>query len=139
MSKSINKVILIGHVGGDPEIKVTYNEQKVANFNLATNRQWKDKHGKDHDEVDWHRCVAWDGLVEVIEEWVKKGDQLYIEGRIKYDKAETDGEVKYYTSIVVSQMVMLGGGGPRIKSKRGKGSQFVPRELGDRNEEDLPF
>ncbi len=136
MSKSINKVILVGYVGQDPETAILRDNLRVANFSLATNRQWKDKSGQQREETDWHRCKVWNELADIVQERVKKGDQLYIEGRLKYDKVEKDGETKYYTSIIVSQLVMLDGGG----SKRGKKrEQFIPRELGDRNQEDLPF
>ena len=141
MSKSINKVILIGHVGQDPKIAILPGDKKVANFSLATNRQWKDKHGQEREDVSWHRCSVFDKLADIVESWVKKGDQLYVEGRIQYNTSEADdGKVTYWTTVIVSQLVMLGGGGPRVKSKRkGRKEQFIPRELGDRNEEDLPF
>ena len=137
MSKSINKVILIGHVGQDPETAILTDNLKVANFSLATNRRWTDMSGRQREETDWHRCKVWNELADIVQEWVKKGDQLYIEGRIKYDKVESfKGEMKIYTSIIVSQLIILGGGKPKRGRTR---EQFVPHELGDRNQEDLPF
>ena len=82
MSRSLNRVTLIGHVGSDPDVHLTSGGRKVANFSLATNENWTDGDGKEHEEVTWHKCEAWGGHADVIETWVKKGQQLMVEGRI---------------------------------------------------------
>jgi single-strand DNA-binding protein len=147
MSKSINRVTLLGHVGSDPDVKNVSGGRKVANVNLATNSEWTDDRGKKHEDVQWHRCTFWEKSAEIVEEWLRTGDRLFVEGRIKYDRVENSkGEVRYYTSIIVSNFVMLGGGKTKTHptDRRPSKEQFVPRELGDRNPdpdygEDLPF
>lgn len=100
---SVNKVILIGRVGQDPEIKDTNSGIKIANFSLATSEKYKDE-----EKTQWHRCVAFGKLTGVIESYVKKGDLLYIEGTINYESWEKDGETKYATKIKVWSIQMLG-------------------------------
>jgi len=111
MSRSLNKVMLIGNVGGDPEIRTTPSGIRIAKVSLATNR--RQKNGDEWTDVpEWHNLEFWDKLADVVEQWVKKGSQLYVEGRIKYDKWTDDqGTDKYWTSISVSEMVMLGSSG----------------------------
>ena len=138
MSKSINKVILVGFVGNDPEGRILEGGRKAVNFPLATNRYWKDKHGRSCNDVSWHKCLVFDGLADIVESWVKKGGRLYVEGRIQYNTSEaSDGKTTYWTNIVVTELVMLDSKQPKSKGK--KREQFIPHELGDRNQEDLPF
>lgn len=112
---SVNKVILIGHLGRDPEVRYAPSGAAVANFSLATSRRWKDKaSGEQQEETEWHRCVAYDRLGEVVGEYLKKGSQVYVEGRLKTRKWEDkDGATKYATEIIVENMTMLGGRGDR--------------------------
>ena len=106
----VNKVILVGNVGRDPEIKSLPSGTRLATFSLATtDRRFKDENGEPRTE--WHNIVAWSGLADVVERYVTKGKQLYIEGRIRTRSYEQDGQKKYFTEIHVSEMEMLGGRG----------------------------
>jgi single-strand DNA-binding protein len=113
MPKSVNKVILLGHLGKDPEVKYTPSGTPVAKFTLATNERFKDKDGNWQDRTEWHSLVAWQRTAEIVGEYCKKGSQVYIEGRLKtdsWDDKET-GQKKYRTDIVVNDLVLLGGRG----------------------------
>ena len=108
---SLNKVILIGNTGKDPEIRYMPNGKPVASFSIATSESWKDKAtGEKKDSTEWHNCTAFDKLAEIIGQYVKKGQPLYVEGRIKTEKYTKDGVEKYSTKILVNEMKMLGGG-----------------------------
>src|SRR5712692_11926023 len=113
MPKSVNKVILIGNLGKDPEVKFTPQGTAVAKFSLATNERYKDKSGEWQDRTEWHNIVAWAKLAEICGEYLKKGGKVYIEGRIRTDSWDdkTSGEKKYRTEIVANDMVLLGGRG----------------------------
>ena len=113
MAKSVNKVILIGNLGKDPEVKYTPNGTALAKFSLATNERYKDKEGNWQDRTEWHNIVAWQRTAEIAGEYLKKGRSVYIEGRIQtrsWDDKET-GQKKYMTEIVAQDLVLLGGGG----------------------------
>ena len=112
MAQGINKVILIGNVGRDPEMRYTQNGTAVANFSLATTERWKDRDGQQQEHTEWHRCVAWRRLAEIIGEYVTKGRQLYVEGRLRTRQWEDrDGNTRYTTEIDVQNMQMLGSRG----------------------------
>src|SRR5215475_12440274 len=113
MPKSVNKVILIGNLGKDPEIKYTPSGVPVAKFSLATNERYKDKSGEWQDRTEWHNIVAWQRLAEIIGEYVKKGSKIYIEGRLQTSSWEDkqSGEKKYRTEVIASDLVLLGGRG----------------------------
>ena len=109
MAKSVNKVILVGNLGKDPEIKYTPSGTAVAKFSLATNEGYKDKSGQWQDRTEWHNIVAWQRLAEIVGEYVKKGSKVYIEGRLQtssWDDKET-GQKKYKTEIVANDLVLL--------------------------------
>ena len=108
MSRSLNKVMLIGNVGSDPEIRATSSGNRVAKLSLATNRTWKDGGGQQQEKTEWHRLTFFGRLVDIVEQWVNKGDRLYVEGRVEYSQTEKDGQTRYWTDIVVVEMVMLG-------------------------------
>jgi single-strand DNA-binding protein len=111
--KSVNKVILIGNLGKDPEIKYTPTGTAVANFSIATNERFKDKSGEWQDRTEWHNIVAWQRTAEIIGEFVKKGSKIYLEGRLQtrsWDDKES-GQKKYRTEVVVSDLVLLSGRG----------------------------
>ena len=117
MAGSVNKVILVGNVGNDPEIRTFGNGGKVANLSLATSENWRDKQsGEKKEKTEWHRIAVFnDGLVGVIERYVKKGSKLYIEGKLQTRKwTDNNGQDKYTTEIVLqgynSTLTMLGGG-----------------------------
>jgi len=109
MSRSLNKIMLIGNVGNDPDVRRTSSGTPIANMSLATTRKWKDGAGEQKEKTEWHRLTVWGKLVDVVERYVKKGDRLYVEGRIEYSESESDGQKKYWTNVNVFEMVMLGG------------------------------
>ena len=115
MSRSLNKVTLIGNLGSDPEIRSTPGGGRVAQFSLATSRTWNDQTGGKQEKTEWHRCVVWNSkgsqLADIVEKYVKKGDKLYLEGRIEYRQwQDKDGQTKYSTEINVRELILLGGG-----------------------------
>jgi len=124
MSRSLNKVMLIGNVGSEPEIRATSSGNRVAKLSLATNRQWKDGSGQQQEKTEWHRLTFFGRLVDIVEQWVKKGDRLYAEGRVEYSQTEKDGQTRYWTDIVVSEMVMLGSTGSGGGGGGGGGGGF---------------
>ena len=113
MSRSLNKVTLIGNLGSDPEVRSATGGNRVANFSLATSRSWNDASGNKQEKTEWHRCVVWNSknsqLADIVERYVKKGDKLYVEGRIEYRQwQDKDGQTKYSTEINVRELIMLG-------------------------------
>lgn len=104
---SVNKVILVGNVGRDPEVKYLEQDVPVAKFTLATSESYKAKNGEKVETTEWHNIVLWRGLAKVAELYVKKGSKLYIEGKITHRQYEQDGVTKYFTEIVGNNMVML--------------------------------
>jgi single-strand DNA-binding protein len=109
VARSLNKAMLIGNVGQDPEIRTIPSGARVAQFSVATNRKWNDKNGQQQEKTEWHRIVAWEKLVEVIERFVKKGDRIYVEGEIEYRQyQDKDGVTKYTTEIRARDVVLLG-------------------------------
>ncbi|OGC91134.1 MAG: single-stranded DNA-binding protein [candidate division Zixibacteria bacterium RBG_16_48_11] len=132
----VNKVILVGNLGKDPELRYTPAGQAVATFSLATNRKWKDKDGQMQDQTDWHNIVAWGRQAEIAKEYLKKGSPLFVEGRIQYRTYnDRDGNKRYITEIVAQSVQMLGrkGGEPGVET---------PPDLeveAPSSEEDIPF
>ena len=123
--KGLNKVQLIGNLGRDPEIRTTPQDgHKVASFSLAANRTFRKKDGDSVEDTQWFNLEAWKGLATVIENHLKQGDRIYVEGRLKTESYEKDGETKYFTKVVVQDMIMLG------SSKNG-GAEL--------EEDDIPF
>jgi single-strand DNA-binding protein len=130
VSRSLNKVILIGNLGNDPEVRSTTGGNRVATFSLATSRSWNDAGGSKQEKTEWHRCVVWNTkssqLADIVEKYVKKGDKLYVEGRIEYRQwQDKDGQTRYSTEINVRELIMLGGG-------RGAGGDFGGEESAPR-------
>lgn len=128
---SINKVILIGNLGRDPEVRYTPNGAAVCNVSVATTRNWKDKNSGDKiEETEWHRVVFYDRLAEIAGEYLKKGRPVYVEGRLKTRKwQDKDGKDNYTTEIVAEQMQLLGGregggGGSGYGGGQGGGDDF---------------
>jgi single-strand DNA-binding protein len=130
VSRSLNKAILIGNVGADPEIRSTQSGSRVANCSLATSRRWNSPSGEQQEKTEWHRLVAWERRdagggdpFNVIERFVKKGSQLYVEGEIEYRQYEDkDGVTKYATEIRIREIMLLGG------RDGGGGSDFGGRQ-----------
>jgi len=131
----LNKVILIGTLGKDPEIRSTGSGKKVANISLATSESYKDKNGEKHTETEWHELVFWGKITEVIEKYLKKGSKIYVEGKIKTEVFEKDGEKKYFKKIIGSKIVMLGDS----QKKEEVGKSGLPVYETSSEEEDLPW
>ena len=119
MSRSLNKVTLIGNLGQDPEVRSTANGGRVANFSLATSRQWSGQGGDKQEKTEWHRIVAWNnakgggsGLADIVEKYCKKGDKVFVEGRIEYRSwQDKEGQTRYTTEIIANDIILLGGKG----------------------------
>jgi len=109
MSRSINKVILIGNLGGDPELRHTSGNAPVCNFTVATSETWKDKEGVQQERTEWSRVVAWRKLAEICNEYLRKGTQVYVEGKLQTRSWEQDGVKHYMTEIIADEMVILSG------------------------------
>src|SRR5260370_14471144 len=110
MPKSVNKVILVGNVGKDPEVKYTPSGIPLGKFSLATNERFKDKNGEFQERTEWHNIVAWQRLAEIVGEFVSKGSKVYVEGKIQTSSWDDrhSGEKKYRTEIVARDLVLLG-------------------------------
>ena len=134
---TLNKVILIGRLGADPELKYTPSGRANTTINVATNRYWKDQDGTPKEKTEWHRVVAWSKMAEIVGEYLKKGSNVYIEGRLQTRSWDDDNGMKrYITEIIMEDMEMLGGTGGGQHSSGGGGSEMpnMPNE-----EDDLPF
>jgi single-strand DNA-binding protein len=145
MAKSINKVILVGNVGADPEVKYTPSGIPVGKFSLATNERFKNKSGEWQDRTEWHNIVAWQRLAETVGEYVSKGSKVYIEGKLQTSSWEDrrSGQKKYRTEIVARDLVLLGLR-ENGDSQQEQGTSGEPREPGDAGpgeitDEDIPF
>jgi single-strand DNA-binding protein len=136
MSKSLNKVQLIGNLGRDPELKYTSAGVAVATFSIATSDSWKDQEGNTQERTEWHNIVAWRKLAEICGEWLKKGKRVYIEGRLQTRSYEKDGVKKYTTEIVADQLIMLDGA---PKAGAGGDAEAVAPDATPAKEDDLPF
>ena len=136
MSKSLNKVQLIGNLGRDPELKYTSAGVAVATFSIATSDSWKDQEGNTQERTEWHNIVAWRKLAEICGEWLKKGKRVYIEGRLQTRSYEKDGVKKYTTEIVADQLIMLDGAS---KAGTGGDAEAVAPDASPAKEDDLPF
>ena len=109
-SRGVNKVILVGNLGNDPEVKYMPNGNAVANLSLATSESWKDQQGQVQERTEWHRLTAYRKLAEIMGEYLKKGSQIYVEGKLQTRKwQDQQGQDRYTTEIIVDQMQMLGG------------------------------
>jgi single-strand DNA-binding protein len=108
MPKSVNKVILVGNLGKEPELKYISAGAPVAKFSLATNERFKDKAGEWQERTEWHNVVAWNRLAEIVGEYVKKGSKLYIEGRLRTSSWKSGDQTHYRTEVVAEDLVLLG-------------------------------
>lgn len=105
---SLNKTLLIGHLGKDPELKYTPSGHACVAFSLATNRKWKDKDGNKQEDTTWHNIKMWGKVAEVIQQYFHKGDCIYLEGRIDNRKYEQDGQTKYFSEVVCDTFQFMG-------------------------------
>ena len=158
MSRSLNRVQLIGNLGGDPEVRSTSNGGRVANLSLATSRQWKGASGDKQEKTEWHRVVLWNNkgsnLADIAERYCKKGDKVYVEGSIEYRSwQDKEGQTRYTTEIIARELILLSGRGDGGESYSGakapagaaaktsaKEESFedFPEAL-DAEDDDLPF
>ena len=138
MSRSLNKAILIGNVGQEPELRTSAGGTRVAKVSLATNRQWKGRDGTTQEKTEWHRLTFFDRLAELVEQYVHKGDRLYVEGSIEYSTTEDGGTTRYWTDIVVRELVMLGGSEDRTP-KAAPTPAARTSEPFEEADDDLPF
>ena len=158
MSKSLNKVMLIGNLGADPEVRSTNNGSRVANLSLATGRQWTSPGGEKQEKTEWHKVICWNNkgaqLADLAEKYMKKGDRIYVEGRIEYRTWEDrEKQTRYTTEVIAREIVLLSsrGGGegagevartraPAKVAPEGKGESLdaFPEAL-DGEDDDLPF
>lgn len=153
--KSVNKVILLGNLGKDPEVKYTPQGTPVAKLALATNERYKDKDGNWQDRTEWHNVVLWSRLAEIAGEYLKKGGKVYIEGRLQtrsWEDKQTN-QKRYMTEVVASDLVLLGGrgegaeaGGGHARAAAGGGNNFdqrtpepEPAPASPISDEDIPF
>jgi len=156
MARGINKAILVGNLGDDPETKYTQGGMAVTSIRLATTTVRKDKEGNTQEKTEWHRVKFFGKLAEIAGEYLRKGSQVYVEGRISYDEFQgDDGQKRYYTDIICDEMQMLGskgdgersGGTGRSGSRGGAPNRERPARATDANaqmdqdfaDEDIPF
>jgi single-strand DNA-binding protein len=150
MARGVNKVILVGHLGQDPEVKYMPSGSAVANVSVATTESWKDKNsGEKQERTEWHRVVFYARLAEIVGEYLRKGSQVYVEGRLQTRKWQAkDGSDRYTTEIVASDMQMLGGRGgggggsfdsaPQAEASPA-GYDNAPSAGGNDFDDDIPF
>jgi len=157
MARGINKVILVGNLGADPEVRYGQSGSAVTTINVATSEQWTDKQGQKQERTEWHRVKFFGRLAEIAGEYLKKGRQVYIEGSLRTDKyTGKDGIERYSTDIIANEMQMLGGpgggegggqDGPRRGARDSSGEREEPRrkapaapaDVSDFPDDDIPF
>lgn len=152
--RSLNKVILLGHLGKDPEVRYTNSGKAVATFTVATSQTWRDQDGNDQERTEWHRIVAWGRLGEICGEYLSKGKQVFIEGRIQTrDWEDQEGNKRSTVEIIANDLIMLGGPGQGQQARSvdsGKRSTPTPGRGGQKSkqiddsvyappEDDIPF
>lgn len=160
MSRSLNKVMLIGNLGADPEVRSTNNGSRVATLSVATSRQWSGQGGEKQEKTEWHRVICWNNkgpgsqLADVAEKYMKKGDRVYVEGRIEYRTWEDrEKQTRYVTEVIAREVILLGsrgggeGGGDVARAKatakaapegKAESLETFPEAL-DEEDDDLPF
>jgi len=143
---SVNKVVLVGHLGGDPETRFTASGVAVANFNLATNESWRDSNGEIQDKTEWHRCVMFGKSAELGGDLLKKGQLVYVEGKLQTRNWDDKDGVKRYTTEVLCEMfTMLGrkmdndGGAQVSPTMNNANNSDNANDANDDDEDDLPF
>ena len=145
----INKVILVGHLGKDPEVRYLDQNRAVANLTIATNERYTDRNGNKVEQTEWHNLEMWDGLAKVAEKYLKKGSLVYVEGKLKTEEWEKDGVKRYTTRIRVNTMNMLdraAGSGPaptpqnkEVAKNVEKHNEVAMGDILDEGDDDLPF
>ena len=132
---SVNKVILVGNLGADPELKYTPSNRPVCNLSVATNEVWKDKAGQKQERVEWHRVNVWGDQAELCSKYLAKGRMVYVEGRIQTRKwQDKEGKDRYTTEVVADRVVFLGGQGPGAEGAGGGGGGSKKRGWGEESQ-----
>jgi single-strand DNA-binding protein len=145
MARGVNKVILVGNLGADPDVRATSGGTTVANVSLATTDSWRDKSsGEQQERTEWHRVVFFNRLAEIVQQYLQKGSQIYVEGRLQTRKwQDKDGNDRYTTEIVANEMQMLGGRGggtaPMESPASRETSSASATAGGDDFDDDIPF
>jgi len=148
MARGINKVIIVGNLGGDPETRYMPSGSAVTNLTVATNESWKDKQtGEQKDRTEWHKVAMFNRLAEIAAEYLRKGSQVYIEGKLRTRKwQDKNGQDRWTTEIIADEMQMLGGrggsggGSAPMSAPSGSGSSSAPPQAGpDDFDDDIPF
>jgi single-strand DNA-binding protein len=148
MSRSVNKVILVGNLGKDPEVKYTPNGTPVAKFSIATNERYKDRAGEWQERVEWHHIIAWQRLAEIVGEYVAQGSRVYVEGKLQTSSWEDKQSGKKYRTEIVARELVLLGAPPNDDDERKsaahrrqqeRGAQAQPAYAGEITDEDIPF
>lgn len=137
--KGVNKVILVGHVGRDPEVRYTASGQSVANFSVATSEAWKDKDGKKQEKTEWHRCQAWGKLADIAGEYVRKGMLVYCEGNLTTREWEKDGVKRQQTDVRVYEMQMLSRNDGEVRRNAAADKDSDSDHGGLVYDDDIPF
>lgn len=139
MSKSVNKVILLGNVGKDPEIRTTPGGTMVGNLTLATSDRQKDAQGNWQDRTEWHNLVTFGRTAEIVRDYVKKGSKLYVEGKIQTRSWEKDGAKHYRTEVIVNDLSLLSGGEKRDSNSVPQNRDDYARQNPEIDDDDIPF
>ena len=138
-SKGVNKAIIIGNVGSDPDIRTMPNGNQVVNLSIATSDEWKDKNtGDKKEKTEWHRCVFFNKIADIAAQYVNKGSKLYVEGRLQTRSYEQDGVKKYSTEIVVNDMQMLDSKNTNSNNEVKEASKNDVEKF-DAFDDDIPF
>jgi single-strand DNA-binding protein len=131
MARGVNKVILVGNLGNDPEVRYSQSGSTITTLSVATSESWKDKNGEQQERTEWHRVKAFGRLAEIMGEYLKKGRQVYIEGSLRTEKyTDKNGVEKYSTDIIADEMQMLGGVGEGGGGGGGQRGERAPRPSG---------
>lgn len=139
---SVNKVILVGNLGADPELKYTPSQRPVCNMSIATTEVYKDRSGQRQEKTEWHKIVVWGDHAENCSKYLAKGRSVYVEGKLTTESYEKDGQKRYVTKVVADRVVFLGGGGGGAGSgARGGFGSSNPPEGGTppASDDDIPF
>jgi len=137
---SVNKVILIGRLGQNPEVRYTPAGAAVANFSIATNENWTDKSGNKQEKTEWHKIVVWNKTAELCQQYLSKGREVYIEGRLQTRQwDDKEGKKNYTTEIVADRVQFLGGAGAGKPAAAGAAASAAPAAGGAAANDDIPF
>jgi len=143
MSKGVNKVIIIGNMGNDPDVRYTTTNKIVVNITVATTEKWKDKNtGESQEKTEWHRIVFFSPLAEIVENYLRKGSKIYIEGKLQTNKwQDKNGNDRYTTEIIAREMQMLGSSKSSAKTQAPASQQPAPAKETERDDfdDDIPF